>query len=592
MKRKKLKRTTRIWLSVAATVGVTGVLIVGARQLASSRNTDLADSSDSITSFMTDSPVAETSPIRFEEVSAQMGISMEHGPTKRSRILPEDTGSGLAWGDYDGDGDWDLYVVNFAGKEALAGAEKRSNHLYRNDGGTFTEVGEASGVADAEGFGMGASFADYDGDGDVDLYVTNYGPNRLFQNQGDGTFVDVTEAAGVADDRWSTGVTWGDINRDGFLDLYVCNYLDVDLDSSVQMVSSGSSREEEEIPIELNPNSFDPQANSFFLSNGDGTFSDVAEEVRIDNPGGRGLEVAMCDLDGDGWLDLYVNNDVSTNKLFRNLGVRGHTPKFADLSTFSGTADPRGSMGIGIAEFGAMSDDDDGLPDLFITHWLAQENALYQSLKSPVSDLEYRDKVQIYRLGEVSNRLVGWGTALVDMDLDGLVDIAVVNGSTLEKRDDKSQLAPEPLHLFWNGGQIFHQVGPWAGPAFDGEYTSRGLAAADFDGDGDVDLAVNVNRGAPLLLRNESETGHHSLTVLLDAAPALTRGARIEVRVGGQRQLRWWVPEASFLSGHAPEQIFGLGKAKAVDGVTVRWADGSTTELAGQAAGRLVVSPE
>lgn len=587
--KKKLQRTTRIWLAIGATVVIFGLLVAGAVWLAGQRDTDLADSSESITSFMTDNEAAKSSPIRFEEVSEELGLAFEHGPGSRHRTLPEDTGSGLAWGDYDGDGDWDLYMVNFASGEQ---PEVCLNRLFRNDEGVFTDVTLAAGVGDAGGLGMGASFADYDGDGDSDLYVTNAGPNRLFQNMGDGTFVECAVAAGVADERWSTGMAWGDMNRDGNLDLYVCNYLKAQGDSGLEMVSSDTTREDEEIPIELNPNSFDAQGNSFFLGNGDGTFEEVATETRVDNVQGRSLEVAMCDLDGDGWLDLYVNNDVSANKLFRNMGVPGRRPVMADLSTFTGTADPRGSMGIAVAEFGDMDGTQDGLADLFITHWLAQENALYQSLKSPASDLEYRDKIQIYRMGEVSNRLVGWGVATLDMDLDGWVDVAVTNGSTLEGRDDKSCLVPEPIHLFWNGGKSFYEVRAWAGPAFDARYCGRGMAWADFDGDGDVDLAINVNRGAPLLLRNTTDAGHASLSVRLDAPEAMSRGARIEIQVGTNKQYRWWLPETSYLSGNASEAIFGLGGAEKVDSLVVRWADGSKTTRVDVPPGKVSITSE
>ncbi|MDP6128950.1 MAG: CRTAC1 family protein, partial [Planctomycetota bacterium] len=558
-------------------IAATGVFTFAAIKVASGRNTDLADSSENVTSYMENSDAAAKSPIRFSEVSKALGIQMQHGPGKRGRNLPEDTGSGLAWGDPDNDGDWDLYVVNYPGPmNAELNVESQGslgmNRLYRNDGGIFIDITEEAGVGDLNGFGMGASFVDYDGDGDVDIYVTNYGPNRLFENQGDCTFIEVSKRAGVDNPLWSTGAAWGDVDRDGDLDLYVCNYVEI-IPSDPDMVASAEEEGlDEDIPISLNPNSFDPQPNAFYLNNGDGTFQDLAKETGILNPEGRSLEAIFCDLDGDGWLDLYVNNDVSTNKLYLSLGGGMETPLFADLSTQTGTADPRGSMGLGVAEFGDMAGNMDGLPDLFITHWLAQENALYQSLKGPGGDLEYRDKVQIFRLGEVSIGSVGWGTGLVDMDLDGQLDIVVTNGSTLEERNDKSVLVQESIFLFWNAGNIFHEVADWGGEVFENKYSGRGLAVADFDGDGDVDVALNVNRGAPLILQNDSETSNSSLTILLDAPAVLATGAKIEVLTAERRQIRWWLSESSFLSGHAPEQIYGLGAASQADKIIVHWA--------------------
>ncbi len=586
------RRQRRIRLSLLATLVGLGGLTGAALWIEAGRETDLADPTAGITASFRDDDV-EHPPIRFLDVARSAGVTMRHGPGARGRTLPEDTGSGLAWGDFDGDGDWDLYAVSFPGPLGAAPDEAGKNRLFRNDGGRFTDVTDEAGVADVEGFGMGASFADYDGDGAVDLYVTNHGPNRLYRNRGDGTFEDVSARAGVDDDSWSCGVAWGDYDRDGLVDLYVCNYVDYEHDASVdQLASMGDFS----VPFSLNPNSFDPAPNRLYRNLGDGTFEDVAEAAGVDNPDGRSLAATMCDLDGDGWLDVYVNNDVSTNRLYRNVGgerdggdASGQV-RFVDIALHTGTADPRGSMGLSVAELGAMSGEPDGLPDLFITHWVAQENALYASLRFATGRVEYRDRTRRYRLGETSIDTVGWGCGFVDLDLDGRLDIVVANGSTLESKEDRLQLRAEPLFLFWNEGSRFVEIARSAGEACGGTYWARGLATADYDGDGDVDVAVAVNRGHPLLLRNDTETPNGSLRVVLRGPAAALFGARVELSVGDRRQVRWYGADVSYLSMHAPEMVFGLGGSPAAEQLTVRWAGGGESRLENVGAGRVEVN--
>lgn len=587
------RRERKIWLAGAGTLlGIVGVTCF-ALWLSGRRETDLTDPTAKVTSKFKAGEQVEAPPIRFKDVAAGLGVVMRHGPGPRGRTLPEDTGSGIAWGDYDGDGDEDLYVANYAGPLGRAPDPEGLNRLFRNDGDRFTDVTRAAGVGDPEGFGMGVTFADYDGDGDADIYVTNFGTNRLYQNRGDGTFEDVAVEAGVADPLWSTGVTWGDFDRDGHLDLYVCNYVDYDVDSTGDGLELESDSGTYEVPFTLNPNSFDPESNRLYRNRGDGTFEDVAAQCGVDNPSGRSLGATLCDLDGDGWLDLYINNDASANALYRNMGREdGQADEsifFADLSASTGTADPRGSMGLCVGEIGGMSGDPDGFPDLFVTHWLAQENALYQSVVSSGGVLEYRDKTRHFRLGEISIDMVGWGAALADFDLDGWLDIAVANGSTLERMDNPLDLKAEPLFLFWNNGKMFQNIAPNAGAALARTYWARGLAVADFDKDGDVDIAIAINRGQPLLLRNDTETSHQSLTVTLLGSAAVCFGARIELRQEGNLQVRWCGADVTFLGMHSAELIFGLGDAGMADEINVRWADGKQSTLTEVAAGRVTI---
>ena len=586
-RRKRLTRKQKIALSLGLVLVGTGLLVGVGLLVAAGRDTDQGDPTKGLTAAFRGEAV-NAPAMRFVDVASRVGIVMRHGSGARSRSLPEDTGSGLAWSDVDGDGDFDLYVVNFSrttASESDVGARAASNKLFRNDEGTFVDITGDAGVGDAAGFGMGATFADYDDDGDEDLYVTNMGPNKMFRNRGDGTFEDVSAKIGVADYGWSTGAAWGDYDRDGNLDLYVCNYLKYDTEGMGSAVTVGRADGAYKVPFTLNPNAFDPQPNRLYRNRGDGTFEEVANKTGVHNPAGRSLAASFCDLDGDGWLDLYVNNDVSANRLYINQ-FGNAKQRFSEIGVTTGTADPRGSMGLSIAEMGALSNVEDGLPDLFISHWVAQENALYLSLLRSGGKLEYRDKTRRVRLGEISLDTVGWGCALTDFDRDGRLDLAIANGSTLEHKSDVTRLVAEPVFLMWNAGTSFANIAPAAG--IRDLYNARGLAVADYDGDGDVDFAISVNRGAPLLLRNETETLNRGIALRLDAPAALSFGARIEVEANDAKQIRWWGADVSFCSRHAPEMIFGLKNATSAT-VRVTWSDGTVSERANVAPGRVVL---
>ncbi len=589
------RRQRRIRFSLALSAAGLAVVALGGYWLQQARQAELLDTRDAVTVSSVAEIPDDAPALTFHDAAAELAIRMRHGAGERSRILPEDTGSGLAWGDIDGDGDFDLYVVNFPGDPKLQSPDAAGqanadggtdwNRLYRNDGTSFTDVTRASGTADPLGFGMGASFADFDDDGDLDLYVTNWGPNRLFRNRGDGTFEEVASELGIDDPRWSVGVTWGDFDRDGLLDLYVANYVDIGTDIGTRMRElTGDDPNWQGIPLSLNPNAFSAQPNRLYRQLPAGGFEDVALESGASNPGGRSLAATAVDLDGDGWLDLYIANDVSPNALLLNLGARLGEALFEDASSYTGTADPRGSMGISVTDLAHGEAGGDGLPDLFVTHWVAQENALYQALRIGAKGLEYRDKTRSLGLGEISTSRVGWGCAFVDLDLDGRRDLVVANGSTLETgapAPSPPRLVPQPLFVFWNTGDGFADLASRAGPALTQPHVARGLAAADYDGDGDVDLAVAVNRGQPLLLRNDLAHDHSWLAVRLRGPAARTFGARVEVVHGGRRQIAWWGADVSFASGHAPELLFGLGTVSAdtTTEVSVVWLGGQRSEV-------------
>lgn len=579
-------RVFKIWFSLAATAAGLALLTLLAVALARQRETDLRDSSGSVTRAAEQAIPPDAPRLELRDRAAELGIRMRHGPGRRSRNLPEDTGSGLAWGDYDGDGDFDLYLVNFPASLGAAADPAGGNRLFRNDGGRFVEVSAAAGVEDLDGFGMGASFADYDGDGDLDLYVTNYGPNRLFRNRGDGRFEEVGAWAGVDDALWSVGAAWGDYDRDGRLDLYVTNYLDFHPEPSG---AAGDDPHWQGVPISLNPNAFDPQPNRLYHQLADHRFEEVALPLGASNNTGRSLQASFVDFDGDGWLDLYVANDVSPDALLRNLGGEVGAALFEDVSAACGTADSRGSMGISVADLAAPSAPGDGLPDFFVTHWVAQENALFQAVRSPGGAIEHRDRARAWGLGEISLERVGWGSAFVDLDNDGRLDLVVANGSTLEERSGEPPgLIAQPLFLFWNAGDHFVDLAPLAAAA-GRPYNARGLAAADFDGDGDVDLAVSINRGEPLLLCQESRGAAHWLGVRLSGSPAAAAGARLTLTTAAGRQTVWWGADASFASGHAAERLFGLPRGASAAALEVHWVGGDRRLLRLPPAARYVV---
>jgi enediyne biosynthesis protein E4 len=555
-----------------------------------------ADTSDEITRTLSRSLPADLPKIRFTDVAQASGVKFHHFSGRRSSQLPEDMGSGLAWGDYDGDGDPDLYLVNESGPLTLKPEEVRASpaksRLYRNEGdGTFTDVTEAAGVG-ATGWGMAAAWGDYDSDFDLDLVVTRYGSSLLYRNRGDGTFEDVSRAVGLEKEKgfW-TGASWADYDRDGDLDLYVCGYVDYAPNPGLEMQSTRQYNAV--VPYSLNPSSYHPQRNLLFRNDG-GVFHEVAKQVGVDNPAGRSLSAVWADFDGDGWPDLYVANDISDNAMFRNLG----NGRFQDISHAAWVADYRGAMGLGLGDW-----DNDGDFDIFITHWIAQENALYDNQKGIIpagvkEPLHFVDEADMVGLGQIALDFVGWGTDFLDYDNDGRLDIFVANGSTFQKESDTSLLIPMRNQLFWNAGKPkgFFEVGEEAGNFSKSENVGRGAAVADFDGDGDLDIGVAVNGGEARLLRNEGGNRQAWVRVVLrgpgsrgaaggtasgPATSSFATGALVRLRTGGTSQIRIVGGSSSYLSQSPPGEVwFGVGKASTIAELEVSWPDGSRQSFA------------
>jgi tetratricopeptide (TPR) repeat protein len=530
---------------------------------------------EGITRSLDRSLQAPSTRLRFAEVSEQAGIRFEHFPFQRTSQLPEDMGSGGAWGDYDGDGLPDLFLVNFAAPLGVSDAEmaasSATDRLYRNRGdGTFEDVTQAAGVGAAHR-GMGASFGDYDADGDEDLFVTSWGHNILWDNQGDGTFRDVTARVGLDAEGFWSGASWADFDLDGDLDLYVCGY--------VQYVaeppgSDATKLGNAENPFTINPSSYPPRANLFYVNRGDGSFDERAEFAGVQNEIGRSLSAAWADFDRDGLPDLYVANDVSDNGMYWNRG----DGTFQDVSYESLVADYRSSMGIGVGDW------DGNLElDLFLTHWVAQENALFSNLTAvshaggSSGKFRFRDDADRVGLGQIALDLVGWGTAFVDFDNDGWLDLFVANGSTLQQIDDPSRMVPMHPHLYWNKGadEGFFEVGVEAGFRTEVPGIGRGAAFADYDADGDADLFIVRHGGRARLLRNDSPGGNWvGFKVRATSGHPSGIGAQIVVRVGDRAYLREVGAGPSYLSQNFSDVLFGLGEAARVDRVEITWPGG------------------
>jgi TolA-binding protein len=555
--------------------------------------------SEEITRTLNRSLPADVPKVRFTEAAAEAGLRFEHFQGRRSTQLPEDMGSGAAWGDYDNDGDPDLFLVNMAGQLPAGpghpGGSPARSALFRNDGGHFTDVSREAGL-DVGGWGMGAAWGDFDGDGDLDLFVSRYGTNLLFRNNGDGTFTDVTRAAGLGDaEGFWTGVSWADYDRDGDLDLYVCGYVKYRYDAA--LAGRSSLQYQAQVPFTLNPSTYEPERNLLYRNDG-GRFHDVAANAGVSNPKGRSLSAAWADFDGDGWPDLYVANDVSDNAMYHNRG----DGTFQDVSHSAWVADYRGAMGLGIGDW-----DDDGDLDIFITHWLAQENALYANQKGKVrataaEPMHFVDAADSLGLGQIALDYIGWGTGFLDYDNDGRLDIFAVDGSTFQREDDPALLVPMRNLLFWNGGteRGFFEVGEAMGPPLTTENVGRGAAFADYDGDGDLDIVVVVNGGPARLLRNDGGNAGHWLRVILrgpaPGAPissgtsgaargrlrttTFATGAVVRVTAGGATHLRVIGDGPSYLSQSPPgEAMFGLGAADRVERLDITWPDGRTQEI-------------
>jgi hypothetical protein len=523
-------------------------------------------------------------PVVFIDITKQAGLNKFHhrsGAPEKTTII-ETPGSGVALLDYDNDGWLDIYLLNGSTIPALKGKEPapRAMLLHNNHDGTFTDVTEKAGVANQR-WGFGVAIGDYDNDGWPDIYVSNYGKNRLYHNNHDGTFTDVAEKAGVALGGWSAGPTWGDYDHDGLLDLFVPGYVKYDPDhppgSGTATVASFCQFRG--VNVMCGPRGLAGERDHLFHNNGDGTFTDVSEKAGVSDPKAfYGLASVFIDVDDDGWVDLAVANDSTPNYLYKNR----HDGTFEDVSYLSGFAlseDGReqASMGIAVGDFNR-----DGKADFYVTSFSDDYNTLYIN----DGDGNFTDRTFKYGLGEPTIPFLGWGVVALDFDNDGLTDLFVANGHVypgVDQQDWGTTWAQRP-QLFRNlDGKLFAEVPPATGSGLAQVLTGRGAAVGDLFNDGHLDVVINNMDSTPTLLRNVSSNGNHWIGFRLIGGPKSPRdaiGAKVFVTTGNKRQRADVFSGGSYGSSSDQRIHFGLGAAEKIDRIEIHWPSGLKQELA------------
>ncbi len=521
----------------------------------------------------------------FEDVTAASGLAFRHvnGATGQKYML-ETLGSGVCVFDFDGDGRLDVFFVQSGALPGFHSERPPRSALYRNLGnGRFADVTDKAGVGGPERYGFGCAAADVDGDGDRDLYVTYYGANVLYRNNGDGTFTDVTARAGVGCPLWSTSAAFADADGDGDLDLYVANYVDFRLANNVYC---GENRPG--YRTVCHPKNFDSQPDVLYLNRGDGTFEDASARAGIVDRTGKGLGVVWGDYDDDGDEDIYVANDDTPNFLWRNRG----DGTFEEVGEIAGVAlsedgMPQAGMGTDMADY-----DDDGRLDLFVTNLAEETNELYHNDGGGV----FSDRTFLSGLGPPSLLRLGFGTFFFDPDNDGRLDLFVANGHIIDNvalySDTITFEQPADLYRNLGDGRFRLADASSLGAPFLGRYVGRGAVPFDYDDDGDEDILFTQNDRPAVLLRNVGTPRRHWATLRLSGVPPNRDaiGARVTLEAGGRRQIRYARTGFSYLSQGDPRLHFGLGDATTIDLVTVRWPgrDRLTEEWRGQLVDRIL----
>jgi hypothetical protein len=525
---------------------------------------------------------------RLTDVAAQAGLRepVVYGYPDRVDYILETMGAGIAFLDYDNDGWLDIFVLS--GTRLDGTAAGATNRLYKNNrDGTFTDVTEKAGLR-RTGWAFGVTVGDYNNDGWEDLFVTYWGQNVLYRNNGDGTFTDVTDQAGLLKPaRWGSGCTWVDYDRDGRLDLFVANYLHFD-PRRVPKTGEDPSCNWKGVPVNCGPRGLPTETHLLFHNNGDGTFTDVTERSGIAKAKGTyGLTAAAADFNDDGWPDIYVACDSTPSLLFRN----NRDGTFTEVGLPSGIAlnedgGEQAGMGIGVGDYNL-----DGRLDIFKTHFADDTPVLYRNDgKGNFSDVTVRAG-----LG-VETRFVCWGTGMEDLDNDGLPDLFVVTGSVYPEMERRVAGFPyrTPRFVFRNlGSGKFEQLLEQAGPAVAEAHVSRGVAFGDFDNDGDVDILIMNQNEPPSLLRNDVTGGNRWLKVKLVGTTSNRSaiGARVTAKYGGKQQAREVLAQSSYLSSNDRRLHFGLGSSETAD-LEVRWPNGGVESVAKAPADRLVTIEE
>jgi len=515
---------------------------------------------------------------QLTDVTSKAGISFQHNSgAYGGKLLPETLGSGCAFLDYDGDGWQDVLLVN--GMDWAGHKKQRSTlKLYRNNrNGTFTDVTKAAGL-DTEMYGMGVAVGDYNNDGFPDVLITCVGQNRLFQNTGRGTFVDVTRKSGLfGRQAFSTSATWFDYDRDGLLDLFVCNYVNWSPEHDVFCSLDGKQKSY------CTPEAYRGETCWLFRNRGDGTFEDATAASGVFDASSKSLGVALLDFDQDGWPDLLVANDTQPNKLYKNL----RNGKFKDVAVEAGIAfspdgKARAGMGVAIGDF-----ENAGRAGIAITNFDNEMVGVYRAGKMG----GYEEISLASGIGAASKTTLGFGCAFLDVDLDGRLDLAVANGhidETVRNIRGNVGYAQAPQLFVNSGAGKFRDVAAEAGNDFAKAKVGRGLAFADFDRDGDLDLLMTTNNGPAYLYRNDQSAGHRAVRFHLQGTKSNRDaiGATVRLYSGSETQARTVRGGSSYLSQSELPVTFGLGGRDRMERVVVDWPSGGTQEFKNLATGK------
>lgn len=508
---------------------------------------------------------------QLTDVYSKTGIKFVHTSAPEKKYIVESMSGGVVLIDYDRDGFLDIYFTNAPTVEMALKGEKSKSLLYRNNGdGTFTDVTDRAGVG-FPGYAMGGAVGDYNNDGWPDLYVTCLGGNVLYKNNGDGTFSDVTKQAGVADGRWSAGASFGDYDGDGFLDLVVANYVDFRL-NDLPGFGTLPTCKFRGIDVQCGPRGLKGAGDSVFHNNGNGTFTEVSKQLGMDDPSGfYGMQAVFSDLGGTGRPDVYIANDSTPNYLYKNLG----NGKFDEIGLMSGTGvngdgSEQGSMGVAIGDYLHS-----GNFAIYVTNFADEYNTLYRNAgKYDFTDASFTAKV-----AQISRPYVGWGTGFFDLDNDTWLDLFVVNGHVYPQMDQTfaGMKYKQGKLLFINQGDgTFCNAIEQGGAALTELRVSRGAAFGDLDNDGQIDVVVEDLDASPMILKNAGDKTNHWVTFELAAKQGnpLAIGARVKVTTGKVVQTEEIRSGGSYLSQNDLRVHFGLGKAAKADLIEIRWNSG------------------
>lgn len=513
---------------------------------------------------------------QLEDITDKTGITFSHTSSKDKRYIVESMSGGVIVIDYDRDGWPDIYFTNAPTVDmALAGKTVLGALYHNNHDGTFTDVTEKAGLT-KPCMAMGGAVGDYDNDGWPDLYITCLGGNILYHNNGDGTFTDVTAKAGVADGRWSTGASFGDYDGDGFADLMVTNYVDFHLNDLPKFGSTPYCKYRG-VDVQCGPRGLKGAGDALFHNNANGTFTDVSKSAGVSDPNGYyGLGVIWADFNNTGRPDIYVANDSTPKFLYRNLG----NGKFEEIGYESGTAfskdgSEQASMGVALGDYNHT-----GRPSIYVTNFEDENDDLYRN----DGDWNFSEESYESGLAFASLPWVKWGTAFVDLDNDGWLDLITADGHVYPQTDimpsDSGYRQPKLLSMN-NGDGTFCDASAEAGPALIEKRVSRGLAVADLFNDGNMDIVVNDLDGWPMILRNRGIPGRHWVSFELAGTKSnrLALNARVKIRAGGMTQTSEVYSGGSYLSQNDLRLHFGLGSAARIDSVEIHWPSGTIDHI-------------